>query len=77
MDRKVSDRFIDSLKWLDYQLYRFFSFWGEVIMNRPSKLLYAILIIAAIFFPLFAGFLVLSLLCYAYKKYSGYSYGGI
>ncbi len=71
MDRKFSDRFIETVKLLDYHLYRFFAFWGEVIMNRPNKLFYAVLIIAALFFPIFAGFLVLSLLCFAYRRYSG------
>lgn len=75
MDRTISDRSIDTLKWLDYQLYRFFAFWGEVIMGRPNKLFYTSLVIAVLFFPLFAGFLVLSLLCYAYKRYTEHSYG--
>lgn len=71
----AGNRLLVWLKWLDYQLYRFFSFWGEVIMGRPNKLFYATLVIAAIFFPLFAGFLVLSLLCYSYRKYTEHSYG--
>ncbi len=71
MDRNFSDSFLKTVKWLDYRLYRFFAFWGEVIMNRPNKLFYAVLVIATVFFPIFAGFLVLSLLCFAYRRYSG------
>jgi hypothetical protein len=71
MEKTFTDRLIETLRWLDYQLYRFFVFWGEVIMSRPNKLFYAALIIAAVFFPLFAGFLALSLLCFAYRMHSG------
>lgn len=71
MGKNVESKLLYRFKWFDYQLYRFFAYWGEVIANRPDKLFYASLIIAAIFFPLFAGFLVLSLLCYAYRMHSG------
>lgn len=66
---KMKRRIIDRMVWLDYKLYEFFAYWGEVIVNRRSKFLYVILIIASISHPLFAGFLALSLLCYARKKH--------
>ena len=50
-------RLVDRLLALDYRLYRFFAYWGEVIVSRRSRFFYAVLLIAAVFHPLFAGFL--------------------
>jgi hypothetical protein len=59
---------IDYFARLDYALYRFFAKWGEVIISYPNRFFYAVLILASVMFPLFAGFLTLSLLCYAYRR---------
>lgn len=69
MGKSIGSKPLYWFAWFDYMLYRFFAYWGEVIASRPNKFFYAVLLIAAIFHPLFGGFLAISLLCHAYKRH--------
>lgn len=43
--------------------------FGGWIVNHPNKIFYFILLLACFFFPYFAVFLILSLLCWARGRY--------
>jgi len=51
-----------------YIIFAVLSAIGELVFERPGKLLYAFLILLSIIFTPFAIFLLISILCYAYKR---------
>ena len=51
-----------------YIIFTVLSVIGELIFEKPGKLLYAFLILLSIIFKPFAIFLLISILCYAYRR---------
>jgi len=51
-----------------YIIFAVLSLIGELVFERPGKLLYAFLILLSIIFTPFAIFLLISILCYAYRR---------
>ena len=51
-----------------YIIFAVLSLIGELIFEKPGKLLYAFLILLSIIFIPFAIFLLISILCYAYRR---------
>ena len=51
-----------------YIIFAVLSLIGELIFEKPGRLFYAFLILLSIIFIPFAIFLLISILCYAYRR---------
>ena len=52
-------------------IFRFFAYVGESVLTFPNKLFYAVLVVLCVLAPVFAIFMVATLLCGAYGRRSG------